>query len=215
MSPDQDLYVPLKEIDKIFFITIDELEAVVESSKHSLIVLDDIMQEAHYNATVQSIFTRGRHQLVSVMSLEQDMVYSNYVERRNVDYFVLTRMRDTSCLNDFYKKYCQDIQHWRFIDLYEFAVSGRLGYLIIDFVSQIYKYRVNSFNGYYDSVNNKLMYIISDDNQIMNLEQLNQQLQTHFMKTISSFSKSPKPKRTMTKSKLGASHTDIDDEQDY
>ena len=86
MSPDQELYVPLKEIDKIFFITIEELEAAVASNKHSLIVLDDIMQEAHYNSTIQSLFTRGRHLLVSVMSLEQDMVYSNYVERRNVDY---------------------------------------------------------------------------------------------------------------------------------
>ena len=64
------------------------------------------MQEAHYNPVVQSLFTRGRHQLVSVMSLEQDMAYSNYVEGRNADYFVLTRMRDTSCLNEFYKKFC-------------------------------------------------------------------------------------------------------------
>jgi hypothetical protein len=199
MSPDQELYVPLKEIDKIFFVIIEELEAAAASNKHSLIVLDDIMQEAHYNSTIQSLFTRGRHLLVSVMSLEQDMAYSNYVERRNVDYYILTRMRDTSCLNEFYKKYCQDIQHWRFIDLYEFAVMGRLGFLIIDFVSQIYKYRINSFNVYYDVVHNNLNNVIYDDNQAKNLEPLNQQLQDKFLKSISSF-KVSKPERRMIKS---------------
>ncbi len=200
MSPDQDLYIPLKEVNKIFFITIDELEAAVESNRHSLIVLDDVMQEAHYNPTIQSLFTRGRHLQVSVMSLEQDMAYSNYVERRNVDYYVVTRMRDTSCLNDFYKKFCQDIQHWRFIDLYEFAVGERLGFLIIDFISQLYKYRINSFNVYYEVSQNNLKHVVSDDNQVLKLEQLNHQLQEHFMKTISSFNSSSKSmKRSIAK----------------
>ena len=55
-------------------------------------------------------------------------------------------MRDTSCLNELYKKFCHDIQQWRFIELYDYAVNKPLGYLIIDFVSHTFKYRLNSQN---------------------------------------------------------------------
>jgi hypothetical protein len=59
-------------------------------------------------------------------------------------------MRDTSSLIQFYKRFCSDIQQWRFIDVYGHAVEKPLGYLLVDFVSHKYKYRINSLNLYFD-----------------------------------------------------------------
>src|SRR5271156_2692882 len=117
-SPNQPLYTTLRENNQVFFINLTELETVVEKETNVLIVLDDMMQETRYNATLEKLFTRGRHAMISIMSLEQDPFYSSHIERRNADYFVLTRMRDTSCLAELYKKFCRDIQQWRFIELY-------------------------------------------------------------------------------------------------
>jgi len=93
--PDQFLYNQLKENSHIFFITFDEVESVLKSSIDILVVMDDMMKEALFNRTYEMLYTRGRHQRISFISLEQDMFYSNHVERRNVVYFILTRNRDS------------------------------------------------------------------------------------------------------------------------
>jgi len=117
------------------------------------------------------------------MSLEQDLFYSNHVERRNVDYFILTRMRDTSCLQEFYKRYCRDIQQWRFIELYELSVEPALGYMIIDFVCPVIKYRINSLNTYYSIKHFKMRYILGKADDA--LTKLNIQLKTRFQSFLS------------------------------
>ena len=178
-TPDQILYQQLKDIKQIQFIEFDNLDKVVEESKDILIVLDDAMQAAKNNRTLENLHTRGRHQSISLMCLEQDLFYSNYVERRNVDYFVITKIRDTSCLDSFYKRFCQDVQQWRFIDLYEFAMMNNFGYLIIDFISNKYKYRVNSLNIYFDTNKFVLKYIYDGDKS--DLEYFNHLLKTKFL----------------------------------
>jgi len=162
-SPNQLLYKSLKENERIFFVSLDEFESIVESESDVLIVLDDVMKEARCNGTLEALFTKGRHEMISVMSLEQDPFYSSHIERRNADYFVLTRMRDTSCLHELYKKFCRDIQQWRFIELYEFSVSKPLGYLIIDLVSHSFKYRLNSLNLYFNVTTFKANHISAGD----------------------------------------------------
>ena len=152
-SPEQPLYTSLKENPQIFFISLDELAAVVKHEKDVLIILDDLMKEARNNDSLQMVYTKGRHERISIMSLEQDPFYSSHIERRNADYFVLTRMRDTVCLGEIYKRFCRDIQQWRFIVLYEYCIEEALGFLIIDFVSHQFKYRLNSLNLYYDLQN--------------------------------------------------------------
>jgi Poxvirus A32 protein len=190
-SPNQPLYITLKENLQIFFINLQELEAIVKEEKEILIVIDDMMQEVRYNTTLENLFTTGRHERISIMSLEQDPFYSSHVERRNADYFVLTRMRDTSCLNELYKKFCRDIQQWRFIDLYEFAMSKPFGFLIIDFVSQTYKYRVNSLNLYYDTQTFQFNHIDKDalqyDLQKIERKQFNLELQQRFTQSSNDF----------------------------
>src|SRR5271156_2862746 len=93
------------------------------------------------------------------------------------------RMRDTSCLIQFYKRFCSDIQQWLFIDIYEHCVAKQLGYLIVDFVSHKYKYRVNSLNHYFDTESMKIECIncsFKSDGR----EQANSQLQRKFLNTI-------------------------------
>ena len=117
------------------------------------------MKETRFSHMLETLYTRGRHQHISIISLEQDMFYSSNIERRNADYFILTRIRDVSCLQEFYKRYCRDVQQWRFIELYEMAVKPELGYIIIDFISHQFKYRINSLNIYYNIQHKQLRYI--------------------------------------------------------
>ena len=184
MSPDQPLYATLKENNQVFFISLDELDAVIKSNKDILIVLDDVMKEVRFSNTLETLYTRGRHQHISIISLEQDMFYSSHVERRNADYFILTRIRDTSCLQEFYKRYCRDVQQWRFIELYELSVQHALGYMIIDFVSPQYKYRINAFNIYYNLRHQQLRYIHGKSDDI--ITELNSQLKRRFESFLSS-----------------------------
>jgi Poxvirus A32 protein len=178
-SQDQPLYELLKDNSQIFFITLDELGLVIKTHKDILIVLDDVMQEVRFNHTLETVFTRGRHQRISIMSLEQDLFYSNHIERRNADYFIIMRMRDTSSLIQFYKRFCSDIQQWRFIDVYGYAVEKPLGYLILDLVSYKYKYRVNSLNQYFNCNTNKIECIDKAFN-VTSCKEANTQLQARF-----------------------------------
>ena len=91
-------------------------------------------------------------------------------------------MRDTSCLKEFYKRFCRDLQHWRFIDLYDFAISSPLGYMVLDFVSNVAKYRINSLNIFFDTQANRFKYIIPKDKEV--LKELNGKLRGKFEKTL-------------------------------
>ena len=44
-SPDQPLYVPLRENNQVYFILLDELETVLKSNRGILVILDDMMKE--------------------------------------------------------------------------------------------------------------------------------------------------------------------------
>jgi GTPase SAR1 family protein len=182
-TPHQDSYLQLNGEDKVLFLTIDEMQVFLEEATNVLVVLDDIMQETRCNVTLQNLYTRGRHKLVSIISLEQDMFYSSVVERRNVDYYVLMKIRDTTPLVEFYKKFCQDIQQWRFIDLYKFCTAKHCGYMIVDFVSPYFKYRLNSLNNYFNFEENKIANILDSDKD--ELDKQNFQLQEMFLQTMS------------------------------
>src|SRR5271163_287293 len=104
----------IKKNSQVFFIGLDELDSVIKINRDILIVLDDVMKETRFSHTLEALYTRGRHQHISIISLEQDMFYSNHIERRNADYFIFTRIRDSLCLQEFYKRYCHNEQQWRF-----------------------------------------------------------------------------------------------------
>ena len=200
-SHDQPLYDLLKDNKQVYFITLEELDSAVKSHKESLVVLDDVMQEARFNNTLQAVFTKGRHQRISIMSLEQDLFYSNPIERRNVDYYVLMRMRDTSSLIQFYKRFCIDVQQWRFIDIYEYSVEKPLGYLIVDFVSHKYKYRINSLNLYLDVESMKIECIDKAFSSVAK-DKARTQLQQRFMFSLADLKSGRKHCETGTFNKI-------------
>ena len=139
------------------------------------------------------------------MSLEQDLFYSNPIERRNVDYYVLMRMRDTSSLIQFYKRFCSDMQQWRFVDVYEHAVEKPLGYLFVDFVSHRYKYRINSLNLYLNTETMKIECIDKSFNA--SAAKARTLLQQRFMFTISDLKGGRKNFEAPTLSKIIAPET--------
>jgi uncharacterized pyridoxamine 5'-phosphate oxidase family protein len=192
-SATQDCYNQLRTNDRVLFLTAEELSTFLELASDALIVLDDIMQETRNSVVLQNLYTKGRHKRISVISLEQDLFYSNPIERRNVDYFVLMSIRDTAPLQDFYKRFCRDLQQWRFIDLYSLATSTRGGYLIIDFVSPNFKYRICSFNSYYCDFDQTIKHILPGHRQA--LDTLNDNLQQRFTYSHSTYSKSKQQRK--------------------
>jgi hypothetical protein len=76
-------------------------------------------------------------------------------------------------MQEFYKHYCRDIQQWRFIELYETSVEPSLGYLVIDFVTPQFKYRINSLNIYYNTQHQQLQYIYGKSDDHINEQNIN------------------------------------------
>ena len=192
-SPDQALYQPLKGQDLIQFTDLANVAGTIKARRGAvLVILDDIMQEARYDDTLEMLYVRGRHLGISVMSLEQDPFYCNYVERRNSDYYVLMRMRDASCLANFYHRFCGDLPHKLFLALYNIAVSPPppLGYMIVDLAHPDFKYRMNSFNLYYDTHDRMIKGILEvidndttpPDAAAIKLRTMNDKLQSYIQK---------------------------------
>ena len=64
------------------------------------------------------------------------------------------RMRNASCLSTFYQRFSGDLPHKLFLALYNIAVSSPpppLGYMVVNLAHPDFKYRINSFNFYYDA----------------------------------------------------------------
>src|SRR3981189_880430 len=98
-------------------------------------------------------------------------------------------MRDTSSLIQFYKRFCTDVQQWRFVNVYGYAVEKPLGYLIVDFVSHKYKYRINSLNLYVDAESMKIKCIDNSFNSAAT-EKASIQLHRRFESTVTDLTSS-------------------------
>ena len=98
----------------------DIVDFVHERAGKKLIVIDDLMEEASKRSDVKHLFTRGRHEDISVIFLSQNTFHQSkhYLEMsRNTDYFVLFKnVRDTSIIK---------------------TIGSRMG--IVKFLSQAYK----------------------------------------------------------------------------
>lgn len=56
-----------------------------------MIILDDTMVELKdkkYKNIITNIYTKGRHFNISLISIEQDLYYTEPIQRRNSDYFI-------------------------------------------------------------------------------------------------------------------------------
>ena len=170
---DQLALNPLRDVSNVTIANSDILPEILNKRK-ILIILDDLMQELRNVKAIENIYSKGRHQEISIISLEQDTTYSDITERRNVDYYVLFQTRDRQCIKHFYRCFCSDMRYDEFSTYYNFCVF-RKGFAIIDFVSDLYKYRVNSFNNYYCKDDYEIYEIISNNNTSELLE-----LNNHF-----------------------------------
>jgi len=160
-TPEQPLITMLDSIPNVIVGSTDLLTEDAIARSKVLIVLDDLMHDLRHNGHVQDLYCNGRHKAISIISLEQDLFYSNIVERRNVDYMVLFKIRDIEAMNRYYRNFCTDIPQWRFIDMYNFCVQNN-GFLIIDWISK-YRYRLNSFNIYLNTETFDVAAIVTDD----------------------------------------------------
>jgi len=73
----QNMFSELRNLNIEF---IQDLPNDFDSMTNSLIVFDDMMQEASNSEQVQSLFTRGRHLNISVIFLTQNFIKENIVE---------------------------------------------------------------------------------------------------------------------------------------
>lgn len=190
-TPKQCLLDSLRNLENVSIGSFDLLDAALVQ-RNVLIVVDDLMQEIWNSKPLESIYSKGRHKGISLISLEQDTTYSNITERRNVDYIVLFKIRDNTCLSQFYRTYCVDMEYCQFIQFYKFSVRNR-GFVIIDFISE-YKYRVNSFNYYFSPADSNIYEVIQDSNNVDDVYSLNRCF-NDFRHSYNSVSKKKSPRK--------------------
>ena len=98
---------------KIIFPTIEFVEGISEDvrfsrDKNSLVVLDDLMNDALESSYVSDLFTKGRHDNVSVILLTQNLFHQGKHSRDisiNSDYLVLFKNpRDQSQITNLAKQ---------------------------------------------------------------------------------------------------------------
>lgn len=86
----------------------DIVEFVQTQMGRKLVVLDDLMEEAGTRKDVKNLFTRGRHEDVSVILLSQNDFHQSkhYLEMsRNTDYPIIFRnIRNASVINTYAKQ---------------------------------------------------------------------------------------------------------------
>ena len=69
------------------------------TSKHSLLILDDVFNKAVSTESVSDAFTKGRHSLLSVILITQNIFFPGKYSRNislNASHFVLFRIRDNT-----------------------------------------------------------------------------------------------------------------------
>ena len=97
MSVQQPLYAKMKETLSISFHegvpTEQDLETFTDGSQHTLIVLDDLMEEVVKSVDAQNLFTKySHHRNISVVYVNQNMYASGPCSRNlslNTQYFIL------------------------------------------------------------------------------------------------------------------------------
>lgn len=114
---------------------VDPREYKTHENQHVLLVIDDMYAEAGDNPLVRDLYTRGRHDKVSVILVCQNMFYRGKYTRDlslNVTCFILLRQRDLVQVEvlgrqNFGKRAKE------FVEIYEKACNeSEYGYLLVD-----------------------------------------------------------------------------------
>ena len=127
----QELY---KKYPNIHFT--DNLEYMkVRPSENTLLILDDCMTQVKDSILLEQLFTRGRHENISVILVLQSMFYKGSVlktVRDNATYMAITNhIQDQTRLYTFSSQLELKNSSY-FIDSYEDAMKTRYNYLFVD-----------------------------------------------------------------------------------
>ena len=121
-----------------FFQGVPELEddlSEIKTSKHTIIVLDDLMAEAKDSPVVSKLFTQGRHRNASVILLLQNMFpkgkYNTDISR-NATYKVLFRSPGDRKQIDIMAEQTFAKDRPRFMQAYHRETTRPYGYLVVD-----------------------------------------------------------------------------------
>ena len=115
-----------------------------------LIIIDDLMEEASKRSDVKHLFTRGRHEDISVIFLTQNAFHKGKHFREmslNTDYFVIFKnVRDASTISHL----ASQMKTTHFLPLaYKDATLGKYSYLLLDYRSDTderVRYRAEIFD---------------------------------------------------------------------
>lgn len=134
----KELFQVLEEkLDNIIFCKglpeDDILDYVHQRSGRKLIILDDLMEEASERKDILNLFTRGRHEDVSIILLSQNDFHAGKHYRtiaRNTDYSVVFKnVRNPAMINI----YAQQMHLKEFLPkAYQDAVKEPYGYLFMN-----------------------------------------------------------------------------------
>ena len=121
-----------------FFQGVPELEedlSEIKTSKHTIIVLDDLMAEAKDSPVVSKLFTQGRHRNASVILLLQNMFpkgkYNTDISR-NATYKVLFRSPGDRKQIDIMAEQTFAKDRSRFMQAYNRETTQPYGYIVVD-----------------------------------------------------------------------------------
>ena len=121
-----------------FFQGLPEVEedlSSIPTSKHTIIVLDDLMEEAKESPLVSKLFTQGRHRNASVILLLQNMFpkgkYNTDISR-NATYKVLFRSPGDRKQIDIMAEQTFAKDRPRFMQAYSQETDRPYGYIVVD-----------------------------------------------------------------------------------
>ena len=145
----KDLYAELKSINKdIEYLEgiPSDLSTMFDSKTNNLIILDDMMDEGSKDERVSQLFTRGRHDNLSVLFLTQNLFHKNQRSiSLNSEYIVLFKnARDQSQIYNLARQFMPTNSKF-LVWAYQDATSEPHSYLLLDLTpSMIDKFRVRA-----------------------------------------------------------------------
>ena len=122
----KDIIDPIKELDDF------EMK-----NANILFVVDDLQHQAVVSTIVADMYTKGRHNNISICMLQQNLFLKGKFARDislNASHFILLRMRDITQIQFLARQvYGAGKISNAFVDLYKHSVLGRkFGYLLVD-----------------------------------------------------------------------------------
>jgi len=113
---------------------IEELKSRCKADDRILIVVDDLMLAAVSSPVINNLFVAGRHLLISIMYMSQNLFAQGPFCRNirlNANYLVLFKaIHDTQQIRRYFMQ--MSANHARLMDIYKDATRPDYGYLLID-----------------------------------------------------------------------------------